>query len=102
MKKNIVHDPLSVVVARFPEFEERIKEKFQADEQFQELCADHAECLAMLRHYQEQSARPFGRIEDYTEMRVSLEQELADRISEPSNDHSAAERIHRRDTCHDN
>jgi len=84
MKKNVRPDPLREVLARFPESRDRICELLQADRQFRELCADYGECIAALRRFWKQDAGRGGRIEQYTELRVSLEQELAEKISGPA------------------
>ena len=91
MKKNVVSDPLRDVVARLPESEDRIRELFQDDEHFRELCADYVECMKALQQFQKMGTGPDERIEQYTELFVSLEEELSVRISESANDKSAAE-----------
>jgi hypothetical protein len=91
MKESPVPDSLRTVVDRFPEFEETIREKFQEDEQFQELCADHGECSMTLAQLQKQSIGPDERIEQYTELLVSLEKEIFARISGPTNNKRVTE-----------
>jgi hypothetical protein len=81
MKANNGPDPLRDVLARFPDSEGRIRELFQEDEQFRELCADYGECMAALRRLRKQGAARDDRIEQYAEMRACLEQELSGRIS---------------------
>jgi hypothetical protein len=94
MKKNVVPDPLREVVARFPGSEARIRELFQGGEQFRELCADHGECMKALQRFRKMGTDQDGRIEQYTELLVSLEAELFVRISEPANDETAVEGGH--------
>ncbi len=84
MQKNVRPDPLREVLARFPESRDRIRELFQADEQFRELCTDYGQCQAALQRFREQDADRGDRIEQYTELRVSIEQELVGKISGPA------------------
>ena len=84
MKKNVGPDPLRDVLARFPESGNRIRELFQADEQFRELCTDYGECIAALRRFRKQDAGRVDRVQQYTELQVSLERELVGKIAEPA------------------
>jgi hypothetical protein len=84
VKKNVGPDPLRDVVARFPESGDRVRGLFQADEQFRELCADYSECMVALRRFRKQDAGRGERIEQYTELQVSLERELVGKIAGPA------------------
>jgi hypothetical protein len=75
-------NPLRLVLARFPGSEAAIRDLFEADEQFRELCADYGDCLMALRRLREQGPGRDDRIEQYAELRACLEQELLDRVAE--------------------
>jgi hypothetical protein len=75
-------DPLDDVLTRFPEWGGRIRELFQEDEQFRELCTDYGECLLTLRRLRRGGATRDEHIEQYIELRLGLEQELQGRIAE--------------------
>lgn len=76
------HDPLHQVSARFPKSRATIRRLFNEDEQFHELCSDYADCMAVLDGLRGGQGTQNGRLEQYCELRVNLEQELQIRISE--------------------
>jgi hypothetical protein len=69
-------DPLRDLLARFPDSEGRARKLIRQEELFRELCADYAECLEVLRRLRERGSGQDIRIEQYTELRVNLEQEM--------------------------
>jgi hypothetical protein len=84
--KNNGSDPVRDALARFPDSEGTIRELFEADWQFRELCIDYAECVATLRRLRRQAECRDDRIEQYSELRASLEQELLDMIAATTGD----------------
>ena len=74
-------DSLRHILDRFPNTGARIRELFQADEQFRELCGDYAECMAILDRLRQGQGAADERVEQYCELRVNLETELMSQIS---------------------
>ncbi len=68
------------VLVRFPDAGPRIQQLFRQNEQFRELCADYSECMLVLEQLRNWGSRSGDLIEQYAELRVSLEQELSERI----------------------
>ena len=77
-------DPPREFLSRFPEMETAIRDRFNEDGEFRELCGDYAECLAVISHLRCCQGESGERLEQYCELRVSLESELLQRISAPS------------------
>lgn len=75
-------DPLDDVLTRFPGSGDEVRKLFDVDEQFRELCADYGECLLTLRRLRGGGTNRDEHIEQYIELRLSLEQELQGRITE--------------------
>jgi hypothetical protein len=67
---------------RFPTSGGRILELFFTDEDFRELCGDYQECSDILDRLHHEQVVADKCIEEYTEMRRILEQELYRRIAE--------------------
>ena len=78
-------DVLCAVEARFPKAGLAIRKLFEAEEEFRELCRDYVECTTILNNLRrDQGVRENAeRLEQYCELRVNLEEELLNRISEP-------------------
>jgi len=83
MSKRDGHEALHEVHALFPKSGAVIRRLFAEDETFRELCSDYAECAAVLDHLRRSEGDCLDRIEQYTELRVNLEQELLGRIAGP-------------------
>ena len=77
-------DILCAVEARFPKAGPAIRKLFEAEEEFRELCGDYVECTTILKNLRrDQDVRENAeRLEQYCELRVNLETELLNRISE--------------------
>ena len=75
-------EPLHQVLARFPKSGAAIRKLFGEDDEFRELSGDYAECIAVLDRLRRGQGSADERIEQYCELRVNLEQELQNRISE--------------------
>lgn len=67
---------LGPILERFPEHADSIREFARQDPPFVEICADYRECVAALQRFREQGTGAVGMVEEYTELRVSLEHEL--------------------------
>jgi hypothetical protein len=81
MKATEDSDPLADVLTRFPGSRSRVRELFRVDDEFRELCSDYVECLLTLRRLRRQGVARDDQIEQYVELRLNLEQELAGKIS---------------------
>ena len=77
-------DVLHAVEARFPKAGPAIRKLFETEEQFRELCGDYFECVEVLKSLREDQGvnENADRLEQYCELRVNLEAELINRISE--------------------
>lgn len=82
MKENPGTSPLREVLACYPKSGVAIQSLFDKDEEFRELCEDYAECTAVLDRLRREQGATDPRIEEYCELRVSLERDLQNRISE--------------------
>lgn len=72
-------DPgMARVIECFPEHAAAIRDRFQVDQSFREMCGDYAETLQALERWQA-SFRPqkAARIEEYRELARALEIEIA-------------------------
>ena len=78
-------DVLHAVEARFPKAGPAIRKLFETEEQFRELCDDYVECVEILNNLRVEQGvdENVDRLEQYCELRVNLETELLNRISEP-------------------
>jgi hypothetical protein len=68
---------LASVIENFPGAVARIRELFQQNASFQDLCEDYRECLATLRHWRQaasEQAPAYCKI--YAELLQELEQEV--------------------------
>jgi hypothetical protein len=71
---------VGIVVVRFPQYEERIRALAADDATFHELCADFAECSAVMqRHAMKGEA---DRARQYAEISAELEAELLARLEQ--------------------
>lgn len=86
MKTNDDQGALQAVEALFPKSSSTIQALFETKEGFRELCGDYVECINVLKNLRQglQVNENANRLEQYCELRASLETELLNRLSEPS------------------
>lgn len=70
------------IVRMFPDFEEKIAFLFQTDENFRDLCADHILCAAMVQEIKQKQKTGNGKLEEYEDLKQSLEQEIFQMIDQ--------------------
>jgi hypothetical protein len=76
---------LQRVVDRFPELAASIRECFDVDQSFREMCGDYAETLEALQRWQaSDSPQRVARIEEYRELAGALEVEIVAALRPPS------------------
>lgn len=76
---------LQRVIDRFPEFAASIRDCFDVDQSFREMCGDYAETLEALQRWQaSDSPKRVARIEEYRELAGALEVEIAAALRRPS------------------
>lgn len=81
MQNRVTIEPPREITALFPSEETAIRMLFNEDEAFRELCADYTDCVAALDRLQKDQAGVSARIDEYEELRVNLEKDLANWIS---------------------
>ena len=67
---------LKAILLRFPECSEKIINQIETNEDFESLCSDYALCLDMLKALEVDSGIKHARLEEYIEIKISLEQDL--------------------------
>ena len=73
------------VIQCFPEHAASIREHFQDDQSFREMCGDYAETLRALQRWQtSEDPRKAARIDEYQELARALENEIAAALHLPS------------------
>jgi hypothetical protein len=76
---------LQRVIDRFPELAASIRECFDVDQSFREMCGDYAETLEALQWWQaSDSPQRVARIEEYRELAGALEVEIVAALRHPS------------------
>ena len=76
---------LQRVIDRFPELAAAIRDCFDDDQMFREMCGDYAETLAALQRWQaSDSPQRVARIEEYRELAGALEVEILAALRPPS------------------
>ena len=76
---------LQRVIDRFPELAASIRECFDVDQSFREMCGDYAETLEALQWWQaSDSPQRVARIEEYRELAGALEVEIVAALRRPS------------------
>lgn len=72
-------DPgMARVIECFPEHAAAIRDRFDGDQSFREMCGDYAETLQALERWQASSGpQTAARIEEYRELARALETEIA-------------------------
>ncbi len=75
---------LQRVIDRFPELAASIRERFDVDQSFREMCGDYAETLEALQRWQaSDSPQRAARIEEYRELAEALEIEIVAALRPP-------------------
>jgi hypothetical protein len=73
------------VIECFPEHAASIRERFQQDQGFREMCGDYVETLQALQRWQmSEDPRKAARIDEYQELARALESEIATALRLPS------------------
>lgn len=76
---------LQRVIDRFPEFAASIRDCFDVDQSFREMCGDYTETLEALQRWQaSDSPQRLARIEEYRELAGALEVEIVAALQPPS------------------
>jgi hypothetical protein len=76
---------LQRVIDRFPELAASIRECFDVDQSFREMCGDYAETLEALQWWQaSDSPQRVARIKEYRELAGALEVEIVAALRHPS------------------
>jgi hypothetical protein len=72
------------VIECFPEHAAAVRDRFQDDEGFREMCRDYADALDALRRWQaSDSPQKAARVEEYRELARALEVEIATALALP-------------------
>lgn len=75
---------LQRVIDRFPQLAASIRDRFDDDQSFRDMCHDYAEALEALERWQaSDSPRRAARIEEYRELGDELEVEIFAALSAP-------------------
>jgi hypothetical protein len=75
---------LQRVIDRFPEFAASIRDCFDVDQSFREMCGDYAETLEALQRWQaSDSPQRLARVEEYRELAEALEIEIVAALRHP-------------------
>jgi hypothetical protein len=75
------------VIQCFPEHAAWIRERFDRDQSFREMCGDYADALEALQRWQaSDSPQKATRVEEYQELARALEIEIATALRLPTED----------------
>ena len=80
MAEKVEREALERVSQCFPEWRAEVHSLMQSSESFQDLCKNYNECLQIIERLRIENEPTDSRLEQYCELRVSLEQELRGRI----------------------
>ena len=79
----IAYTGLPVVLANFPDHQEKIKRLFKRNETFQCLCEDYRQCSAALKYWNESASQEApARREEYGTLLRDLAEEILQNVNE--------------------
>ena len=79
----IAYTGLPIVLAKFPEHQEKIKRLFKRNETFQTLCEDYRRCSEALKYWNNfASEEAPARREEYRSLLRDLEDEILQNVKE--------------------
>jgi len=79
----IAYTGLPIVLAKFPEHQEKIKRLFKRNETFQCLCDDYRQCFEALKYWdRSDSEKAPARREEYKTLLRDLAEEILQNVNE--------------------
>ena len=79
----IAYTGLPIVLAKFPEHQEKIKRLFKRNETFQTLCEDYRQCFEALKYWNlSDSEKAPARREEYKTLLRDLAEEILQNVNE--------------------
>jgi predicted aminopeptidase len=79
----IAYTGLPVVLANFPDHQEKIKRLFKRNETFQSLCEDYRQCFEALKYWnRSDSEKAPARREEYEALLRDLAEEILQNVNE--------------------
>ena len=79
----VIHPSLFLVMERFPDRKDDLRDKYRINESFQSLCQSYQKCTEALEHWsQSKHAQAPNRQREYADLILELEQEIIQSLEE--------------------
>ena len=79
----VIHPSLFLVMSRFPDRKDALRQKYRNNESFQSLCRSYQKCTQALEHWDKSKhAEAPNRQQEYSELIIELEQEIIQSLKE--------------------
>ncbi|MDJ0987856.1 MAG: hypothetical protein QNJ26_20100 [Desulfobacterales bacterium] len=79
----VIHPSLFLVMERFPDRKDDLRQRYRTSESFQSLCQSYQKCNKALEHWsQSKHAEAPSRQREYSQLITELEQEIIQSLQE--------------------